>query len=113
MLYIGYTTHSNKHKHNINEYKCGDPKLEIYIEDVYATISGEVDNIWKNIEKYIAKINKYYINNLLVNNLAKMKIMIISNKQDIKSKHIKLEDKLIGHSKTIKILGTTLNDELT
>ena len=45
-LDIGYNTHINKHKHNINEYKCGAPKCEIYIDDVYATISGEVE---KNI----------------------------------------------------------------
>ena len=52
-LDIGYVTHNNKHSNNINEYRCGEPKLEIYIDDVYATISGEINTIWINIEKYI------------------------------------------------------------
>ena len=38
--------------------------------------------------------------------------MLITNKQELKNKTIQVENKLIGHNKTIKILGTTFNDQL-
>ena len=34
-------------------------------------ISGENHTIWNNIERYITKLNKYYVNNMLINNLEK------------------------------------------
>ena len=39
--------------------------------------------------------------------------MLITNKQEIKNNSIQLEDKKIKHSKTVKILGMTFNNELT
>ena len=111
-LDISNVTHINTHKHNINEYRCGAPKIEIYIDDAYATISSNPNNIWKEIENYIKKMNQYYTNNLLINNLDKTKIMLITNSKDAKDKSIKLENKNITHSKTIKILGTTFNESL-
>ena len=41
--------------------------------------------------------------------MDKMKIMMISNIQELKNKSIKLADKEIKHNKTMTILGTTLN----
>ena len=39
--------------------------------------------------------------------------MLITNNQELKNKNIKVDNKTIGHNKTIKILGTTFNDQLT
>ena len=38
--------------------------------------------------------------------------MIITNKQEIKNKKVKLDDKEIDHSQTIKILGTTFHNHI-
>ena len=38
--------------------------------------------------------------------------MIITNKQKIKEEKIILNNKIIGHSKTIKVLGTVFNEHL-
>ena len=56
-LDISNVTHDNIHKHNINEFKCGSPKVEVYIDDAYTTMNDEPKEIWKSIESYIIKMN--------------------------------------------------------
>ena len=66
--------------------------MEIYVDNAYASIAGNENMIWNNINKYIQTLNKYYINNKLINNLEKTKIMIITNSQTIKEKNNKTQE---------------------
>ena len=74
-------------------YTCSQPKMEIYVNDAYSSVSGQDNTIWKNVSQYVHKLNEYYINNKLINNLQKTKIMLISNNEKTKAETIELENK--------------------
>ena len=67
----------------------------------------------KKIETYLEDINNYYSNNKLINNINQTNVMLITNDQNIKDNTININDNIIKHSKTIKVLGTTFSEKLT
>ena len=100
------------HKDNFNEFKCKNVKIESYVGDAYGVVITEKNKIWQKTSEYITKINKYYINNKLINNVGKTNVMIISNDEALKLQQIKMNDKIIKHSEVITILGMNFNDKL-
>ena len=45
--------------------------MNCYVDHCYAVIFTRGNKIWKHIENYILKMNKYYINNQLKMNMKK------------------------------------------
>ena len=82
------------------------------MDDTYGTLHGTEHNIWDQIKSYITKINNYFKNNYLINNIDKTQIMLIMKNQALKEINIKLNDTSISHSKKVKVLGTTFNENL-
>ena len=118
LLYIIYTLdinkikHEVKHQNNISEYECKQTKIEAFVDDTYGIIKSNKNEIWKNIESYVFKLNFYYINNGLKNNISKTNMMLITKKNHLKTGSIVLENEIIKHSQNIKVLGTTFNNVL-
>ena len=57
-------------------------------------------------------MNKYYRNNKLQMNVSKTCVMLISNDEILKEENIIIEGNQIKHGRTLKILGTVLNENL-
>ena len=57
-------------------------------------------------------MNKYFINNRLQMNVKKTIVMIISKNKEEKEDKIEVNGEVIKHNRTIKILGTTMNENL-
>ena len=116
LLYVIYTldinsiTHEKKHKNNISEYKCHKPKIDAFVDDTYGVIRTNENNVWNDIKEYTMKLNSYYTNNRLMNNINKTNIMIITKQNNINNGSINIDDKIIKHVPRVKILGTTFND---
>ena len=96
-LDINYTSHTINHIRNVHENSCRQTKIEGYVDDMYGTLQGTVHNIWDNIKSYVTKINNYYKNNYLINNIEKTQIMLITANQALKETKISLNNKSIGH----------------
>ena len=114
ILYLIYSlditsiTHETNHKDNYCESKCKNPIIEIYIDDTYGTLEDNNNDIWEKVKKYIKKVNEYYVNDKLINNISKTNVMIVSKNQDTKSKIIKIDENEIKHSKTTKNIRNNL-----
>ena len=118
LLYLIYTlditatNHIKNHKNNLSEKQCTRAKSAAYVDDVYGVVVAEEEQIWNSAKNYINSLNNYFKNNKLINNIKKTKIMIISKNKKIQNKIINIEGKEIGHSSSIKILGTIFNDTI-
>ena len=110
---INTITHNIKHSTNAEENSCHKPIIESYVDDSYGTIVSDEQHIWNEVEKYIRKINEYYNNNGLINNISKTNIMIITRNNQLKKHKLILDEKKVGQLVAAKILGNTFNDTLT
>ena len=118
-LYLIYTldieqiAHTNNHRNNTDYNKCKGDHIEAYVDDAYGIIISNDYTLWKNIERYIQRINEYYTANKLINNVSKTNIMIITKNHKLKyNESLTLDGKIVGHKSKIKILGTIMNDKL-
>ena len=77
LFYIMYTldmhqqSHILKHKSHREYLECKNPSINVYVDDCFGIIKTENRNIWKLIDKYIRRLNDYYINNKLQMNVKK------------------------------------------
>merc|ERR1712055_269213 len=73
-LDITSTGHTKNHQNNISEKNCTAPKSTAYVDDVYGIIKAPEDQIWEKTQQYINKLNNYFKNNKLINNIKKPKL---------------------------------------
>ena len=57
-------------------------------------------------------MNQYYTNNSLKNNIKKTKIIIITNDKEIRERIVQIDDIILKHTGSLKILGTTVSEDL-
>ena len=111
-LDIVYLSHKNIHNSHYSYNKCTNPNIHAYVDDAYGIIVDSEYKLWNSVKSYITLINKYYSDNKLINNSSKSKIMFISNNNKLKKLNININDFTFTHNSSIKILGTTINDNL-
>ena len=118
LLYLIFTldmamqTHNLKHNNHSEYSKCLNHFMNTYVDDCFALIRTENNNLWQKIEEYIVKMNLYYINNELQINVSKTNVMVISDNEEDNNNNITIEGNKIENCQKIKILGTTLNPKL-
>ena len=104
----------HKEKHSPIEYRnCSEPNAKTFVDDFMLAIKvtdkdfkqKAIDNI--NLAQTYLSSNKQAMNN------TKTKIMIITKDKTARdSFSIKINNEIIKHSPTLKILGNTFNDKL-
>ena len=111
-LDIVFVNHNISHKNHINYNRCNNPNIQSYVDDSFGIIVDTDINILRSINKYIININNYYTNNKLLNNVSKSNIMFITKNNNLKKLNISINNINFKHTNNIKILGTTINDNL-
>ena len=106
MLDLPRITHQVLHNNHFEEFNCTKEFMITFIDDVFAVIEGDRNDIWFKIEKYIRKMESYYISNKLKINVAKTQILISGPNNTTVMGGIILDNELIRNSRKIKILGT-------
>ena len=109
-LDIPFVPHKNIHNSHYEYFLCGNPFLVSYVDDLFAIIEGNSENIWSKIDDYIKTMNQYYIANKLKINIKKTQIMLAGSK-NLKGK-IEIENNIIVNKPNIKILGTLYTEDL-
>ena len=66
-------THEKIHETDLEYNKCQSPNNTIYVDDCYGIVVGNDENIWREIQKYILKMNHYYNSNKIIMNVKKCK----------------------------------------
>ena len=86
-----------------------------FVDDNYVKVlKPENKSLQEEVYKTMEKIKIYMDSNKLALNSDKSKIIIISKNNKTKENfQVTLQGKLIKHSPNVKILGTTLNQNLT
>ena len=77
-----------------------------FVGDCYSVISGSKNNIWKKIELYIQKVEKYYKANKLKLNTGKTQILIIGKNNSTVNGSLMLDGTIVKNTPNITILGT-------
>ena len=114
MLDLPMITHNVIHTNQTEEFKCNNIFMITFIDDVYAIIEGEKENIWKKIENYISRMEKYYTSNRLKINTDKTQILISTPDKSNADGNLNMkvngsiEEKIINK---IKILGVFFSDD--
>lgn len=105
-------THKVLHSNHSEYTKCKNTGITTYVDDCYAIIVENENDIWKDIKVYINKMNSYYINNQLQNNIKKTLVMIVSNDKEKLKGVIEINDNKIENKEEITILGTVISNKL-
>ena len=105
--------HDKKHS-PLEDRNCNCTTCKTYVDDSFLLVKKEENvDIRDMIIKNIEKTADYLINYRMAVNEDKTNIMIITkNKNVMKQFEIKIKDKSVKHSKTMTILGNTINDKL-
>ena len=98
------------HNSHYEYFKCKNPFLVSYIDDLFAVIEGDDNNIWIKIKEYITTMKDYYTSNKLKINIDKSQIMLSGNRNKIKGS-INIDGKTITNKSSMKILGTIFSDD--
>ena len=98
------------HNSHYKYFKCKNPFLVSYIDDLFAVIEGDDNNIWIKIKEYITTMKDYYTSNKLKINIDKSQIMLSGNRNKIKGS-INIDGKTITNKSSMKILGTIFSDD--
>ena len=101
---------SLEHSSHYEYYKCDQPFMVSYIDDLFAVIEVEKDNIWEEIRKYIKLMNIYYTSNRLKINIDKTQILLSGSNVKVRG-NIVIEDKTIYNKPNMKILGTIYSED--
>ena len=113
ILDMNSLSHKKRHKNHSSYNICPNPNINTFVDDCFATIeTNDKNEIWNKIINFIKSMNQYYTNNSLMNNIKKTKILIITENKEIKEMEMKIENILLKHTGTIKILGTVISDDL-
>ena len=112
-LDIPFITHNilnNTLNHNSHYeyYKCGNPFSISYINDLFAVLEGDKDNIWIKIKNYIDQMKIYYTSNKLKINIKKSQIVLTGRNNP--NGNINIDGKIISNKSNIKVLGTIFSD---
>ena len=70
-LDIIYVSHNKPHNNHLHYNQCNNPNIMGYVDDSYGVITEPESVIWNRVKSYISSINKYYIDNRLINNISK------------------------------------------
>ena len=98
------------HSSHYEYFLCKQPFLVSYIDDLFAIVEGNKDNIWDNVKDYMNMMKDYYTSNKLKINIDKTQIMLVGNKEKTNG-NIMVEDKLIENKPSMKILGTIFSED--
>ena len=60
-----FTAHDENHNSHFEYYKCSKPFHLSYIDDLFAVVEGNYDNIWTKISNYVKNMKEYYTSNKL------------------------------------------------
>ena len=86
--------------------------MSTYVDDCYAIIHANPNNIWAKIEQYINKMNRYFNNNRLQMNTKKTNVMIIKNNNDVIEEQIIINNNTIRNLSKLTVLGIVFNNKL-
>ena len=64
-------SHSRNHPSHVEYLKCPQPEINVYVDDWFATVTGDDINIWKHVTKYIETMKQHYHSNKLFMNISK------------------------------------------
>ena len=106
--------HNLKHS-PINYRNCKQPDISSFVDDNYIQVKKkECFSLEQSVISAIEVVTKYMNSNRLAINAEKSKILIVSKNKNMKETfQVQMDRKLIKHSKSVKILGTTMDDNLT
>ncbi len=106
-------THRKNHKNHREYSKCNQPQICTFVDDSFGIIVVKKnEKLLEQIEKYTLRMNDYFNNNSLKNNIEKTNIMIVSKNKQLLEGSMTIEKFKIKNKKTIKILGTIVNNKL-
>ena len=90
------------------------PNIDTFVDDNFVRITKPVNDTLENeVKKTMSKIQDYMDANRLALNADKTKIMIVSKQAKTKREfEIEIGDKIIKHSKQMKVLGTVIAEDL-
>ena len=91
---------------------CKKQNLKTFVDDNFIIVKKlEAMNLNQSIVETMRKVKIYMDYNRLKLNASKSKIMLISNKQELKKEfEIQIEDKIIKHSPKLELLGNIMTD---
>ena len=118
LLWIIYTLdlhnqpHRVKHNNHLEYSRCNRTNMCVYIDDSYSIVRETGKGLWEDVRSQIKLMENYFNSNELFVNVKKTVVMLITNSRELKNANIEIEGKIINHSRTMKILGSILNDEL-
>ena len=120
MLYLLYILDLPAVLHDMNhnpqeQLNCPEPTIDTYVDDNYVLIPKRNNpNLKAAIYKTMDKISDYTNANRLQLNKDKTQILIVSkNKTEYKNFSIKLDNKEVKNKTKVKILGNTMDQDLT
>ena len=120
LLYLIYTLDFPLLYHDIQhdsheDYKCQSPTGITFVDDMSVTVKQQKNkDIQITLKETLSKTSNYMKSNSLAFNNDKTKLIMISRHPDLK-KNVKIvtqEEEDIFHSKNVKILGITIQDNL-
>ena len=92
---------------------CSKPNTATYVDDNYVTIRRKDKSLEEDVKITMTAIKEYMDSNLLALNGEKTEILLVTKNQKTKDNfEVEIQGKLIKHSRSVKILGTTLNENL-
>ena len=93
---------------------CTQPNISTYVDDNYVKIKKQDRSLEEEVQIAMSKIKNYMDSNLLALNGDKTKILLVTKNQATKDDFkIEIQGKTIKHSRSVKILGNTLDENLT
>ena len=97
-LDMPYQTHPLKHENHTEYKECKNMDANVYVDDIFGILESEKEDIWDKIEFFINKMSTYLKNNLLVINIDKTGVMLITeDKELLKSERI-IENQILKTS---------------
>lgn len=107
--------HTVKHT-TLQDAKCRQPMTGTYVDDFNTTVTCKdetIDQINDRLEDNMKQTKKYMDANGLALNPEKTRIFVITKKPEFREGiRLKVGDKTIKHTRTLNLLGITVNDKL-
>ena len=111
ILDLPLISHEVNHINHLEYFKCSKTFMCTYVDDCFSVISGNKNNIWKQIKQYIDMVEKYYNANKLKLNTGKTQILIIGKNNSTVNGNLILEGNTVHNSRNMKILGTIFSQQ--
>ena len=104
--------HNQKHD-PLSYRQCKNPNAKTFVDDCFIAVKYDNKPIQESINQNLKRAEDYMSSNKLAMNIPKTQVMILSSSNETKSSFsIKIGEKEIKHSETMKLIGNTINDQL-